>query len=285
MARSAERQLNLKEVARHLDVHYMTVYRYVRTGRLPARRNGNVWMVSAGDLERFEAIETTEVMDLDDARNTADWERRMRDRLVLGDEPGAWATAESMLASGHDASAVLAVVSAAVASSGEDGGIVGSFLAVNTAQRTISVLAGRFRRSGRVRGTVVLGAPGAEGHGFALGTLAVALRLENFQVLELGTGVPPAAFVEAGERAAPVTAIGIGVTTVERLSDAVEVIELVRRDLPDVPVVLGGQAVRNREVAAVTGADAWASGAAELVEVVTGLPRRRRPVVESSDLV
>jgi hypothetical protein len=32
-------------VARLLDLHYMTVYRYVRHGRLPARREGPIWLV------------------------------------------------------------------------------------------------------------------------------------------------------------------------------------------------------------------------------------------------
>jgi predicted site-specific integrase-resolvase len=33
--------LNLKQVARSLDVHYMTAYRYVRQGKLPARQAMN----------------------------------------------------------------------------------------------------------------------------------------------------------------------------------------------------------------------------------------------------
>ena len=37
--------LTLLQVADKLGVHYMTVYRYVRTGRLPATRVGGIWQV------------------------------------------------------------------------------------------------------------------------------------------------------------------------------------------------------------------------------------------------
>ena len=47
--------LNLKQVARALDVHYMTAYRYVRQGRLPAVRSGNVWLVDPDDVAPTEA--------------------------------------------------------------------------------------------------------------------------------------------------------------------------------------------------------------------------------------
>ena len=39
MARSRE-LITLHEAAARLGVHYMTAYRYVRTGRLPAERDG-----------------------------------------------------------------------------------------------------------------------------------------------------------------------------------------------------------------------------------------------------
>ncbi|HLU43332.1 MAG TPA: helix-turn-helix domain-containing protein, partial [Microthrixaceae bacterium] len=48
--------LNLKQVAQRLGVHYMTAYRYVRTGRLPARREGNVWLVEGADLAAFAGL-------------------------------------------------------------------------------------------------------------------------------------------------------------------------------------------------------------------------------------
>ena len=46
-------ELSLNEVAEKLGVHYMTVYRYVRTGLLPAAKSGGTWRVLADDLENF----------------------------------------------------------------------------------------------------------------------------------------------------------------------------------------------------------------------------------------
>src|SRR5271155_5743528 len=45
--------LNLKQVAATLGVHYMTAFRYVRTGRLHAQLVGTGWIIDRADLERF----------------------------------------------------------------------------------------------------------------------------------------------------------------------------------------------------------------------------------------
>ena len=42
--------LTLQQAADKLGVHYMTVYRYVRTGKLPATRVGGGWQVDPDDL-------------------------------------------------------------------------------------------------------------------------------------------------------------------------------------------------------------------------------------------
>ena len=46
------RHLSLHEAADLLGVHYMTIYRRVRLGILPARKIGGTWMVDPADLER-----------------------------------------------------------------------------------------------------------------------------------------------------------------------------------------------------------------------------------------
>ena len=42
--------ISLREAAQRLGVHYMTAYRYVRTARLPARRDGQEWLIDPSDL-------------------------------------------------------------------------------------------------------------------------------------------------------------------------------------------------------------------------------------------
>ena len=48
--------LTLPEAAEELGVHYMTVYRYVRTGRLPAKRVGGTWQIAPADLELVRRV-------------------------------------------------------------------------------------------------------------------------------------------------------------------------------------------------------------------------------------
>src|SRR5690606_17133972 len=43
----------LREAADHLGVHYMTMYRYVRLGLIPAVKTAGSWRVTAVDLESF----------------------------------------------------------------------------------------------------------------------------------------------------------------------------------------------------------------------------------------
>src|SRR5271165_1518107 len=43
--------LTLPQAAQELGLHYMTVYRYVRTGRLPAKRARGTWQIDPRDLD------------------------------------------------------------------------------------------------------------------------------------------------------------------------------------------------------------------------------------------
>jgi MerR family transcriptional regulator, light-induced transcriptional regulator len=51
--------LTLHEAADRLKVHYMTAYRWVRRGDLPAFKAGGRLRVRAGDLTRFVEDEPT----------------------------------------------------------------------------------------------------------------------------------------------------------------------------------------------------------------------------------
>ena len=50
---SAARYLTAKETAERLQVHQRTVYIWLRAARLPGRRLGGRWRVSATALEEF----------------------------------------------------------------------------------------------------------------------------------------------------------------------------------------------------------------------------------------
>ena len=73
--------VSLPEAARRLGLHYMTVYRYVRTGRLPAVRKGGQWLVDVVDLAPKKPSGKPKQQE-----PTA---RRLASRMTAGDEPGS----------------------------------------------------------------------------------------------------------------------------------------------------------------------------------------------------
>jgi excisionase family DNA binding protein len=276
----AEAGLNLKQVAQRLGVHYMTAYRYVRQGRLPARRDGTAWLVDPADVERFaaEGADGIAVADPEPAgAGRVDWAARVRAQLLAGNEVGAWAEVDRALAAGVTPQrAYLDLLAGSVAAIGDDverGRATGAeeLLATVTAQRVAVRLGTRFRRRGRSRGTVVLGAPEGERHGLSVAILADLFRLAGFTALELGADVPADAFATAAERAERLVAVAVSVTQIENLDTAAGVVRAVRASAPGCPVLLGGQAVRSPEVAALAEADTWAPDAEAAVAAVEAL--------------
>ena len=49
--------LSLNEVAERLGLHYMTVYKYVRSGKLPGTKNDGSWEVAEKDLSTLSELE------------------------------------------------------------------------------------------------------------------------------------------------------------------------------------------------------------------------------------
>ena len=71
--------INLKQVASALGVHYMTAYRYVRQGRLAARRVGTGWVVDPDNLAPFLARRDAPAPNpARDHGPEADWRGRLR---------------------------------------------------------------------------------------------------------------------------------------------------------------------------------------------------------------
>lgn len=269
--------LTVKQAAHRLGVHYMTAYRYVRQGRLPARRRGTTWAIRDRDVEAF----ATDRLDAAYGPDGVDWSSRLRPSLVAGDERAAWWVVEASLAAGvSPPRCCTEVIGPAVAAVGEawaagTASVADQHLASAVAERLVVRLGSRFRPAGQTRGTVVVGAPPGEHHALAPRILANVVRWQRFAVLELGTDVPPEAFVVATGRASRCLAVALSLTRVAHLPAAADVCREVAA--AGVAVVLGGQAVRNPEVAAVAGASHWAPSAPALVEVLEDLVGRSGP--------
>ncbi len=271
----ASNDLTLHDAAELLGVHYMTAYRYVRLGLLPARKDGATWRVARADLDRFR---DREVPPAGRGRRRAPWDERFEARLVAGDARGAWGVVEAALAAGTALDAVyLEVIAPALASIGQrwaDGEIdvAVEHRASGIATRVIGRLGPRFARRGRTRGTVVLGAPAGDRHALPVSLLADLVRGVGFEVVDLGADVPASSFAFAAVDAQRLVAVGVSVSTPGNEEAVRAAVEAIRGAVGDVPLLIGGGAVQGEDDARRLGADGWAAdgrGAVELLERLT----------------
>jgi excisionase family DNA binding protein len=266
--------LSLDQVAKRLGVHYMTVYRYVRLGQLPAERRDGTWHVLVSDLDRFVAAKKTRAKR--GSRPAANWSTRLEQRLLEGDEAGASKLLDDALASGHDLfSLYLDVVSPSMVSIGERWAkgrlhIHEEHRASVIVGRLMARVSTRFAHRGPSRGTVVIGGPHGEHHGLSLTMVADLLRSKGWNVSDIGTNVPAESFATAVKGVDQLRAVCVGVTLRESLPAAREVIQEVRKVLPDgVSVYLGGAGVDSDAIAKQLGADVWAQDPRSLIALLS----------------
>jgi excisionase family DNA binding protein len=280
---SAASTLSLQEAADILGVHYMTVYRYVRQGRLPATRQGTAWRVRSSDLKSLQPTSSPRSR-RGAARAGADC-RGLERRMVAGDTAGAWWLIESHLGSGLDPSGVLTeLLVPALRSIGErwaDGSVslAEEHQATSVAQRLVGRLGFQFARRGKTRGTVALAAPAGDLHTLPVAIVADLLRWRGFDVLELGGNTPADALGEAVAGAPRLVAVGI-VGTMSGLDDELAAsVASVRAAAPEVPIFLGGASIRSDAHIRRLGADVWTgsgpNAAVETVERLVGSPEGR----------
>lgn len=260
--------LTIGEAAERLSVHYMTAYRYVRTGRLDGVKVGVEWRVRVSDVESFGNGSREKGAG---RRSPAGYTERLVERLVVGDDAGVWAITENALTAGHEpADIYLSVLVPALAAVGE-GWSTGAYSVAQEHQaststlRMIGRLSPRFNRPGRKRGSVIVGAPASDEHRIPVAIVADLLRGVGFRVHDLGCDVPGESFVEVGEEAERLVGIGIGSTSVDNEDNVRSATAEIRGAL-DVPVVLGGSAVRDLEHAQALGAEEYAEDGTDLVD-------------------
>lgn len=281
----ATRALSLKECAERLGVHYMTAYRYVRIGMLPAEKVGAEWQVAEEDLDAFRRGRSAGAA-VSGRRREAPWAERLKRRLVAGDERGSWQVVESALSSGLDPTGVYVdLISPAMRSIGDDwasgrSSIAEEHRATAVATRLIGRLGARFGHRGRSRGTVVVGTPAGEAHGLAVAIVADLFRNAGFDAVDLGCDLPAESFVEAVVRAEPVSAIAVSVSTATSLPAAEHLIAALR-EVTAAPILIGGGAVEGEEHARSVGADGFAEDGPAAVRFTEGLGGSGRKKVRS----
>ncbi len=262
--------MTLQEAADQLGVHYMTVYRYVRLGRLPATKVGGTWEVESADLEGLRRGHDRSVR----PKRSADWTTRLEARLLEGDEPGAWGVVEGALASGTSPQEIYTdLLGPALKSVGErwhdgDVSIAQEHLATSVALRLIGRMGPRFARKGRSKGAVVVTTPPGERHIIPSLMVSDFLRGAGFDVIDLGADVPVDSLAEIVTSIDRLRAVCVSSTRSEADRFLRRVVKSVKAAVPDVPVFLGGASVRDGDHAERLGADGWAGSAAGAVDLV-----------------
>ena len=256
-----KKPLTLQQAADKLQVHYMTVYRYVRTGKLPATRVGSVWQVDPDDLAQLKPAV------LRSARNSAAraavTKAQLEARFLAGDEPGAWGVLEAALASDRSPSEVLLqLVAPALESIGDrwhagELTVADEHRASAVAVRLISRIGARFARRGPKRGSVVITTPPAEQHSAPVAIAADLLRWAGFSVIELGADTPADALAQVLGGTPDVLAVALACSTQASTASARRVIAHLRIASPGMTVLLGGAAIADADQALRLGADGF----------------------------
>ncbi|MFW2380612.1 MAG: cobalamin-dependent protein [Acidimicrobiales bacterium] len=259
--------LTLAEVAERRGLHYMTVYRHVRTGRLPAIKENGEWKVRVADLDGKPQRANR------GKPGNADIGQRLpalQDRLLAADEPGAWGIIENCLSAGAEPvqlhHQLIIPVLQQIGDSWSDGelGVVDEHTATAITYRLVSRLGPLMRAKGRPRGTIVLGAVAGDPHSLTVSIVADLLRAARFNVIDLGGNTPIESFVESIRGADQCRAVGI--STSSRADDPVrDTVRAIKAAHGDLPVLLGGSGIKNAEHAKLLGSDGYARTSTDIV--------------------
>jgi excisionase family DNA binding protein len=266
----------LQEAADELGVHYMTAYRYVRLGLLDASKVGGVWQIDGAAIAAFRDGTAAGPVE---RGSSAPWSQRLETRLVEGDARGAWGVVEAAMTSGTDVRSVyLDLIGPAMVHIGArwaagEFDVAVEHQATSIALKIIGRLSPRFAHRGRSRGGILIGCPIGEAHALPTAILSDLMRLRGWEVSDLGQNTPSVSFLDAARRMSKLDAIALSITHVDHLPGATECCSAIRQELPDVMIVVGGQAVHGDEHAVLLGADARATSDEQLHDLlVNGLP-------------
>ena len=260
--------IGLRAAAEQLGVHYMTAYRYVRLGTLPANKVGGTWQVRLDDLRALTNREAPQPGP--GGIRWGPYRTQLRDRLIAGDEPGAWSIIERALVSGAPARDIhLELMVPVLHDIGEawargEFDIAAEHRASSVASRLIGRLGPSFARRGRKSATVVIGAAAGDHHSMPLAIFGDIIRGEGLAVVDLGANTPPESFVQTAQGHDDTIAVAVSVGSDETLDAARQTATLLHEQVPDVHVFIGGPAITSERDARDLGADEYGATALDV---------------------
>lgn len=243
--------ISLTAAAEALQVHYMTAYRYVRTGRMPAVKHGGQWWVERSDLDAVAEAGTGR-------RPTVEGEPRellvepFLQRLLAGDSAGCGDVITSALQAGaaptevHHRLLQPALHEVGLRWASGKITIAAEHRATATATSLIGQISPLFRHPGRNRGAVVVGSVAGDPHGLPSAMLTNLLVDRRFEVVDLGANTPAESFIEAAQEIDGLVAIGICVVLDTCVDTAARSLVAIRDELPGTALIVGGAGVANQ---------------------------------------
>lgn len=190
--------LTLQEAADRLRVHYMTAYRWVRRGELPAFKAGGRLRVRLSDLDRFLKEREVDVALPTAAARRTDWPThvdRLTHQLIEGESVEASGLVRKVVADGAPVGEVyIHLLTPALHRVGEEwaAGRIGVGIehrATEIAGALMARLGEAFRRRGPSRGTAVTLTMPGDHHRLAAAMVADFLRAGGYDVHHLGADV------------------------------------------------------------------------------------------------
>ena len=188
--------LDLQEAAEALDVHYQTAYRWVRSGRLPARLVDGRYRVERADLERIDERRRAPMVPRPPgSKRLQSQAERMHEVLLAGDEALARRICQRLVSDGTTVVELMTtVIAPALRRIGEawragELPIWAEHRASTTVEGVLAELSPNPR--GRRRGVVAVAAVTGDRHSLPTLMATLALREANWHVHHLGGDTPP----------------------------------------------------------------------------------------------
>jgi MerR family transcriptional regulator, light-induced transcriptional regulator len=192
----SDERLDLQRAADELGVHYQTAYRWVRTGKLPARLVGGRYQVGRDDVSAMATQrEAPQAPAPPSAKRMARTAERMHDALVNGDERSVRQLAKGLVDEGAPIvdviQAVLVPPLVRIGAAWHAGQL--TIWVEHRASAIVERLLGEMSPNprGRRRGTVMVAAVSGDLHSLPTSMAASALRDDNWTVEHLGADMPP----------------------------------------------------------------------------------------------